>query len=309
VPPAIHNLSSQTTYALIPKGPKILDCYGQNHTNAQSFPASSAVKSGLSVSDIISRTDDTQRKLPVLQLPEVIVQDCLAALGTGFNASAESDTTGRIAGDMTDAMSEAGNQNNMLSKAPNELPQVEEIAPASQSDSGSSNWEDETDWGEDDNCVSEEQIQHFGLTDTLDEAARSISQILVKPILNQTQAELVDLLMDEFWAVITQNSGTNTAAHGASSSTSPSQNTQSTSEKSSKPKSRSRTLENDEDGDIGEDDREGPKRQKLGSSSPILAVEINLFACPYRKYDPRKYNVRDWATCALTPHRTVARVK
>ncbi|KAH8751437.1 hypothetical protein BGZ57DRAFT_735818, partial [Hyaloscypha finlandica] len=33
------------------------------------------------------------------------------------------------------------------------------------------------------------------------------------------------------------------------------------------------------------------------------------FACPYRKHNPRKYCVRDWRTCALTPHKTVARVK
>lgn len=306
--PTIRNLSSQPTFAFIPMEPKLLDCYGQHHTNSQSLPASSAVKSGLTMIDIISQIDDTQRKLPVPQLPKVILQDCLAALGTGSNASAESDTTESIAGDIIDAMSEAGTQNNMLSKVPNELPPIKEIAPASQYDSGSSNGEDETDWGEDDNCVSEEQIQHFGLADALDKMARSTSQILMKPILNQTQAELVDLLMDEFWAMIKQNPGTNTAAHGnTSSSTSPpSQNTESAPERSSKPKSRARALENEEDGDIGEDDRQGPKRQKLGGSSP---TEMNLYACPYRKHDPRKYNVQDWATCALTPHRTVARVK
>jgi len=33
------------------------------------------------------------------------------------------------------------------------------------------------------------------------------------------------------------------------------------------------------------------------------------FACPYRKRNSRKYCVKDWRTCALSPLKTIARVK
>lgn len=91
--PSLRNLSlhPNTTPALAPMEP---------HLEAPSFAPTlspSAPRStGMSLTDIISRPDGSQRKLPVPQVPKVAVQDLLS--DSGFSSSGRSSATGSLAG-------------------------------------------------------------------------------------------------------------------------------------------------------------------------------------------------------------------
>lgn len=93
--PPFRNLSlgQHTTPALAPLEPQPEAPFAQN-------VAANPVRSsgGMSLADILSRPDGTQRKLPVPQVPKVAVHDLLGPSADGFNLSGRSSSSNSIAG-------------------------------------------------------------------------------------------------------------------------------------------------------------------------------------------------------------------
>jgi zinc finger protein CreA/MIG len=99
--PSLRNLSLQhnTTPALAPMEPHL----EQSQFQQGSAPTTQPRPNGISLTDIISRPDGSQRKLPVPQVPKVAVQDLLS--DNGFSHSGRSSGTSSLAGgDLMDRM-------------------------------------------------------------------------------------------------------------------------------------------------------------------------------------------------------------
>jgi zinc finger protein CreA/MIG len=90
--PGIRHLSLQHTPALAPMEPQ---------PDGPSLYNPSQPHVGPSISDIMSRPDGTQRKLPVPQVPKVAVQDMLNP-GSGFSSGSSSANASIVGGDLND---------------------------------------------------------------------------------------------------------------------------------------------------------------------------------------------------------------
>jgi hypothetical protein len=181
--------------------------------------------------------------------------------------------------------------------------------PNSQSDSDCSIFEDETDWEEDNDITNVELTPRLSLSDALTGMARRLEELLLRRLLADHKQMLVNRLMGNFWEFIAMNITMHTQTSGSGSTSNSSPPTGRTAATTPKGKLKGRSRADIDDENPEDEDTRGFKRPKLTNSSPGSMTVSMLFACPYRKHDPRKYNIHDWSTCALTPHRSVARVK
>jgi hypothetical protein len=153
---------------------------------------------------------------------------------------------------------------------------------------------------------------HFSRIWTSLASGYCIGQDLLDMVLERTRVELLEGIMQQFWMYVNQRMGGGIRMHADPSSTSQTARSGSLngSTRTSNLGSGKRVWEN-EGQEFPEDDDDERRAKKLRTPavSRDALEESAQFACPYRKHDPRKYNVRDWATCALSPLRTVARVK
>ena len=93
--PGIRHLSLQHTPALAPMEPQA------DGKNLYTSSASTQPSTGLRISDIMSRPEGSQRKLPVPQAPKVAVQDML---NTGYSSGNSSVTGSGSGGDLSERM-------------------------------------------------------------------------------------------------------------------------------------------------------------------------------------------------------------
>jgi len=133
----------------------------------------------------------------------------------------------------------------------------------------------------------------------------------LKSFLDRVQAGVVDCLMKDFWGMANQIIKSSVKTHGSpTDSSGRSSETHGSLQQQLQgftPGKRSREEENDEPSE--QDGDRGSKKPKSVFTPLDISEERPQFACPYRKHDPRKYNVNEWAACALTPREGVARVK
>jgi hypothetical protein len=140
--------------------------------------------------------------------------------------------------------------------------------------------------------------------------------LMLKSSLALMKQKVVIHIMDEFKVLLKQNYASHTRNHGNTPGEAPKSTyqgkTRTLSQVSSNNRRRQHNGEDNNseghggDGDDDDDDQRAPKRVRASSCA---TNDNGKFACPYRKYDPRKYCVQNWRPCALTPLENVARVK
>jgi hypothetical protein len=175
--------------------------------------------------------------------------------------------------------------------------------------------EDLTDWEEDsdgDSYVHQVECDYSALVQRDVEYQSSLVGDSLEPV----KREMVDRLMEEFWIIFHQkwSTGFRTCPSNPGDSASTSRSTfgfelgRGTLAGGNPGGGRNGDERDDEN--FGNDPKDGPGgKGKEPEFSPNTDQTRARFACPYRKHNPRKYCVRDWRTCVLTPHNTVARVK
>jgi hypothetical protein len=169
----------------------------------------------------------------------------------------------------------------------------------------------ETDWEEEEEALDEEDAGAFfqdGSSLTWNHLREGRS---LKFILGQVKDELVTCLMKEFWDIAKRALTSKLRMHGShSDSSSPSSDTNGTLRTRTSYFTPGKRSREDGNGEPPEQDRQRGSKNPKSTLTPLeTSEEPPHFACPYRKHDPRKYNVNEWVACALTPQKGLHRVK
>ncbi|CZR69527.1 uncharacterized protein PAC_19427 [Phialocephala subalpina] len=199
---------------------------------------------------------------------------------------------------------------NGSSRSAQDILEGEPRSPHSSHETDSTCSVDCTDWDED-------SILDFDMSTFKDEAhihswAPETGDSAVDKKMTSVQIRLIRLLMHEFWKHFEKTLTVYAGHAGQGSVERPSVSTSSVSKQPPRKnlsRDRKSKRPRDEDGDdSGHDSRRNPKRGSC--ESQLSDSDMGLrYACPYRKRNPRKYSVQAWPRCALTPHKSVARVK
>ena len=139
-----------------------------------------------------------------------------------------------------------------------------------------------------------------------------VGDMLSETILDSVSQGTLDRFMEEFWILFDQNWASNhrecTAdSHGSPSTPFEDQNPSNAS--SSQASSHKRQRDNDPGQPPRDDGDERRRRQKSGSMTTRDMKGGKSFACPFRKCDPRKYNILRYSGCAKGCFYNISRVK
>jgi hypothetical protein len=130
--------------------------------------------------------------------------------------------------------------------------------------------------------------------------------------LTAAQLSLIYRLMEEFWVIFNDSWQSRSNQYGSTHSGSPSESSSSMLEAPGFAKSNSISSKRPRQSENGDSDIDKSRPSKRKGKEPQGSDPSKVclrFACPFRKRDSRKYCVQTWRACALTPHRTIARVK
>jgi hypothetical protein len=137
------------------------------------------------------------------------------------------------------------------------------------------------------------------------------SEEIVPEVLTPIRMGLVDQVMEEFWVMFNQGWSFNFTDHADNSSagTSRSSNVEETNHDTGA-RQPSRGKRQREEGNAGDQNGDRNSRTPGKRSSGGKDSEESIkFACPFRKHDPRKYNIYSHRTCTLSHWDTISRLK
>jgi hypothetical protein len=141
-------------------------------------------------------------------------------------------------------------------------------------------------------------------------AERFSQENTVSFILDPVRQDLVNRIMDEFWTLFDQNWDTNfsecTTGTASSSDSGAFTGTPSCSAPSQQIQRKRQRLDDDDGPD---DNKDRKSRQPCRLPAPGGEGDGARFACPFRKHDPRQYNIYNNRVCALSHWQSIARVK